>query len=400
MTWEAWLGVAAFLVLFTLWSFLPSRFLRRTRGTAAETQANVPPAPPPAPPARASWNWAGAGVELRLLRNPAFGHGADPRTVPRYFYTVRLGGDGEARLPVYWDPRPVASDPLVREVYRVRVAGRSLEAGNLHLLGEEVRAAVGRLVAAGGLPRFWLVNGTSAVPVYRAGEVYVAPTDGPRLWGTDLAQLRARYAHYVASCNGGECGPVTVALLSPQDLDVHLPEAILVGPALWIPVFATEGQMVAFGPGTTTWSAPQEPAGILPLWELVACELTASGRLTMPAALWAMELSETCCRGLLKAGEPTGLMLRFTRFTGQGVSRTALPVHRWRHLYFASCQEGACLHIAPDSETLRESLSAHLTETGLVRGVQDVALEEGNGPELGDGVRTGVPRLSLVASNA
>lgn len=400
MTWDAWLGVTAFLVLFTLWSFLPSRFLRRTRGSVAEAQASVPPSAPSTLPVQARSSSAGAGVELRLMRNPAFGHGGD-RSVPRYFYQVRLpGAQGEARLPVYWDPRPGAPDPLMREAYRVRVAGRTLEAGNLHMLGEKVRAALGGLIAAGGLPCFWLVNGTSVVPVYRDGKAYVAPTDGPRLWATDLAQLRARYAHYVASCNGGECGPVTVALLSPQDLDVHPPQAILVGPALWIPVFATGGELVAFGPGTTHWSVPQEPAGILHLWELVARELTASGRLAMPTALWVTELSEACCSGLLEASEPTEVVLRFTRFTGQGVSRRALLVRRWRHLYFAGCQADACLHIAPDSESLRESLSAHLTEAGLVRGVQDVAVEEGNRSGLGDGVRTGVLKLGLAAPNA
>ncbi len=372
MTWEAGLAVAAVGVLLGLWVFLPGRFPRRQKGSAFEAHHLTPPSVLPS----IRTPWAAVRVELSLIRNPSFGHGAG-QGVPRYFYLVRANGTTlEARLPVFWDPRPASQDPLMREAYRVRVAGRLLEASNLHVLTERVRDLLDGLLAAGDLPQFWLVNGASAIPVYRHGGAYKALTDGPRLWGWDLAELRARYVRYLASRNSGECGPVAVVLFSPADLDVHPPEAVLVGPGLWIPAFTTGERLVAFGPGEATWSVPEGPVGVLHLWELVSRELTASGRLPVPPALWVRELSEACCSGLLQASEPTGLVLRFTRFTEERVGRVLLPVRRLGHLYFASCQEGGCLHVAPDPVTLRESLSAHLTETGMVAGREDVVVEE------------------------
>ncbi|MDR7563918.1 MAG: hypothetical protein QN134_10270, partial [Armatimonadota bacterium] len=354
MTWEAWLGVAAFVVLFGLWSLLPSRFLKRNRpgGVEAGPVASAPQASPSATPtARSPARWAAAAVELRLLRNPVFGHGAD-HTVPRYFYLVRLNGDSEARLPVYWDPRPDSDDPLVREAYRVRVAGRTLEAGNLHVLGEQLRDALGSLLATGRPPRFWLVNGTSASPVYREGSLYVAPTDGPRLWGKDLPELVGRYAHYLASCNGGRCDPVTVALFSPADLDVHWPELVWTGPGVWVPVFGVDGRLTAFGPRDRTWSVPAGPGAVLELWERVGYDLVACGLLRHPAALWGSEVSESTRAALLASSEPTGLALRFVHFHPSGAGRVTLPIRRLADRVFASCRELSCLHVAPDPGTL------------------------------------------------
>ncbi|MCS7173723.1 MAG: hypothetical protein N0A24_10225 [Armatimonadetes bacterium] len=339
-------------------------------------------------------------MEVRLLRNPAFGRGADP-TVPRYFYMVRLSGEGEARLPVYWAPRPDLRDPLLREAYRVQVAGRTLEAGNLQVLGEQVRMALGALLVAGRLSRFWLVNGTSAIPVYREGKAHVALTDGPKLWGNDLAQLRARYVHYLASCNGGRCDPVTVALFSPADLDLHPPEAVLVGPGLWIPVFAHDGCLTAFGPADRCWSVPSGPAALLALWEQAAGDLAARGLLPHPGALWAAELSARARGTLLAASEPTGLALRFVGFRSSGAGRVTLPVRRLERWVFASCEEDSCLHVAPDPATLRTHLSEHLVQEGVVTGAHEVVLEldAGGGTSRGS-VLARSPALDLASSKA
>lgn len=402
MTWEAYLAVAAFLVLFTLWSFLPSRFLKRTESLRVPARPAAAPAPIPPAPAPMGGGTRGtlAAVDLRLVRNPAFVHGADPRAVPRYFYTVRLGGEGQARLPVYWDPRPQSRDPLVREAYRVRVAGTTLEAGNLHVLGEQVRVAVGALLAGGGPPRFWLLNGSSAIPVYCNGSSYVALTDGPRLWGTDLAQLRERYAHYLAACNGGRCGPVTVALLSPEDLDVHRPEAVFVGPGLWVPAFAGDGKLTAVGPKDRSWSAPAEAEGLLDLWGTVAGDLVTQGLLPGLAALWVCDLSGPCRTALRDSSEPTGLVLRFVSFSGTGTGRVTLPVLRLGRWVFATCQEFHCLHVAEDLATLREGLSAHLQQAGVVPGADDVVLEEDRFRSLADSpTATRDLRLGLALSN-
>lgn len=397
MTWEAWLGVAAFVILFSLWSLLPSRFLKRT--TTSENQTRTVPSTPLQPaaaPARVRPSQA-AAVELGLVRNPAFGHGAD-RSLPRYFYVVH-NGDSEARLPVYWEPRPTSRDPLVREVYRVRVAGRTLEAGNLQVLGAQLRDALGSLLATGRPPRFWLVNGTSAVPVYREGEAYVALTDGPRLWGKDLGELVARYAHYLASCNGGQCAPVTAALFSPADLDVHWPELVWAGPGVWIPVFAVDGGLAAFGPRDRTWLVPAGPGAVLDLWERVGNDLVARGLLQHPAALWGSDVSESTRSALLASSQPTGLVLRFVRFHPSGAARVALPVLRLGSRVFATCGELSCLHVAADPATLREYLSAHLAQAGAVAGLQDVALDE-DGTSSRQTADAGGLRLGLASSHA
>jgi hypothetical protein len=313
------------------------------------------------------------------VRNPSFHHASGEET-PRYFYLVRLPGmASEARLPVYWNPRPASRDVLVREAYRVRVAGQTLEAGNLHVLGDLVRSALAGLGAPGQPPRFWLLHRSSAVPVYWQGGTYEALTDGPRVWGRDLQELRDRYAYYLASCNGGRGGPVTVALLSFADLDVHGPEAVLEGPGVWAPVFPEDGTLVAFGPGQTTWSAPHSPAGVLSLWEAASRQLALCGKLADPASLWLAEVSEGCHGALMQASTPTGLALRFVRLDGAGAGRVCLPVRQLGHLVFASCPERGCLHVAPDPGTLREGVARHVAEAWAVAGPPELALEESAG---------------------
>ncbi len=407
MTLEAWLGLAAFVVLFAAWSLLPSRFLQRRRGegaaraspTAEVVQALTPPPGAAAVPAAASLSPNGLAqrgqefpriparfsrwpnpVEVRLVRNPSFHPGSGEET-PRYFYLVRLPGmASEARLPVYWNPRPASPDVLVREAYRVRVAGQTLEAGNLHVLGDLVRSTLAGLGAPGQPPRFWLLHRSSAVPVYWQGGTYEALTDGPRLWGRDLQELRDRYAYYLASCNGGPGGPVTVALLSFADLDVHGPEAVLEGPGVWAPVFPEDGTLVAFGPGQTTWSAPHSPAGVLSLWEAASRQLALCGKLADPASLWLAEVSEACHGALMQASTPTGLALRLVRLDGAGADRVRLAVRRVGHLVFASCPQRSCLHVAPDLGTLREGVARHLAEAWAVAGPPELAVEESPGP--------------------
>ncbi len=379
MTWGAWAAIAALVLVVALWVFLGRGSARHRKGVGAEAQRPVAhlttlPAPHVQGP------WAPTRVELCLVRNPSFRHGVE-QTEPRYFYRVRVNGTLlEARLPVFWDPRPASLDPLMREAYRVRVAGQLVEAGNLYMLTERVRARLHRLLVSGQPPQFWLVNGIRAIPVYRHGGAYKAVTDGRSLWAWDLAALRSQYAEYLASRNSGRCGPVAVKRFSLADLDVHAPAAVLVGPELWIPAFAAGERLMAFGPAEATWSVPQGPAGVLHLWEVVARELASSGRLPAPSALWLTELSDACRGGLLQASEGTGLVLRFTRFTAQGARRVSLPVRRLRHLYFAGCGEDVCLHVAPDLATLRDSVFRHLAELGTVGGIGELAAEAEAGP--------------------
>jgi len=275
------------------------------------------------------------------VRNPSFHHASGEET-PRYFYLVRLPGmASEARLPVYWNPRPASRDVLVREAYRVRVAGQTLEAGNLHVLRDLVRSALAGLGAPGQPPRFWLLHRSSAVPVYWQGGTYEALTDGPRVWGRDLQELRDRYAYYLASCNGGRGGPVTVALLSFADLDVHGPEAVLEGPGVWAPVFPEDGTLVAFGPGQTTWSAPHSPAGVLSLWEAASRQLALCGKLADPASLWLAEVSEGCHGALIRPAHPRGLPFGSSGWTEPGQAGCACPSGSWATWCSPAAQSGA-----------------------------------------------------------
>lgn len=370
--------MVAFLALFVAWSLLPSRLLGRRRSGEA-TPSNPPPSvqPVPAPVPRPALRGSGV-VELRLVRNPHFHHAAGEK-IPRYFYPVWLNGsEAEARLPVYWNPRPRSADPLVREQYRVCVAGRTLEAGNLHLLGELVRTAALQLVPSGRPPQLWLVCGPRWAPVYRTGADYEAITDGPRLRAPDLLQLRTHYAHYIACCNGVAHPEVRVALLQPEDLGVREPEAVLVSPNLWIPAFDRAGQWQALGPAGITWSAPAGAGAVVSLWRVVAQAVVGRGLLRHPADLRLSELSQRCSSDLQGCSEPTGLTLGYVRFA-PAPGRVVQPVRRIRDVYVANCSVDGCVHLAFDPAVLRAAVACHLVASGAIPDADAVVLRESAG---------------------
>jgi len=365
MSFEAWLAIAAFGVLMTLWLVLPSRFIHRTRNAAERSPKETParnlqeirdqeetiPGPPRDLALNGAAPWAGI-VEVRLARNPSFSlH--DPAGQPRYYFLVRpegIPGAEEARIPVYWRPHPTPGDLLLREVYEAEVAGRWVRAGNLQALQSLLVQAVRELFGI-RLPAFWLVPPKGRwIPVSAdAGALVATIPAGPRIVDRSLGGLTEKFRHYLALTNGASVDRLTVAKLSPLDLRLHLPVAVFEGQGVWIPVFHLGSHLSAEDSLEQVWKCEGDLGALLPLWRQVCEELHQKGRLPRADALAILGLSGHAWEALQPTLRPTEYALTGRQSAPFGEGEKALPVWRWEEVYLCRGEtEGACLYASFD----------------------------------------------------
>jgi len=365
MSFEAWLAIAAFGVLMTLWLVLPSRFIYRTRNAAEGSPKETPArnfqeirdqeetisGPPRDLALNGAAPWAGI-VEVRLARNPSFSlH--DPAGEPRYYLLVRpegIPGVEEARIPVYWRPHPTPGDLLLREVYEAEVAGRWVRAGNLQALQSLLAQAVRELLRI-RLPAFCLVPPKGQwIPVFvDAGALVATIPAGPRIADRSLGGLREKFRHYLALTNGASVDRLTVAKLSPLDLRLHLPVAAFEGQGVWIPVFHLGSHLSAEDSLEQVWKCEGDLGALLPLWCQVCEELHRKGRLPRADALAIAGLSGHAWEVLHRSLRPTEFALTSGQSAPFGEGKKALPVWRWEEVYLCrDGTEGTCLYASFD----------------------------------------------------
>src|SRR2546423_1092574 len=136
--------------------------------------------------------------------------------------------------------------PVLKEVHSCEVAGRTLEAANVHALGAKVEGVLAQLAPGGALPvcYFRAPAMDYELPVYEERGDFVSPViGGPNLRGDDLAGIRRHICRYLVNAGYvAEANEVTVGVLRPSDLRQVPPAAIFrsVGESdLWMP--AVEG---------------------------------------------------------------------------------------------------------------------------------------------------------------
>lgn len=155
-----------------------------------------------------------------------------------------LGGAEVARIPVSVRPNP-NPHPILKEIYSCEVAGRQIEAANVHALRARVAAQLDSLAPARTLPLVWFGVPRAAyeLPCYEDGGEIVCPIlGGSKLRAPDLGGMRALVCrHLVGTGYVEDEDEVTVGVLQPRDLRRVPPAAIFRcedDPGMWIPAAA------------------------------------------------------------------------------------------------------------------------------------------------------------------
>ena len=250
-------------------------------------------------------------VELELERNPGavVELGAhNPPEVPLFLLRVGIeGGFGGTRagLPVYRRENP-SRHPVLKEIYSCEVAGKVLEAANIHALREKARRQIEVIAPGGSLPLcfFRAPRFDYSLPVYERGRHLVCPVlAGPRIRADSLAELRGPLVRHMRTAGYLLADEEPEALvLRPSDLRQVPPAAVirsLEDPELWLASVegtSAEGPVVGLltepaeltGTGRRRRAAsagdPVPPSGpdVTALLRYVGHEMTLAGSLAEP----------------------------------------------------------------------------------------------------------------------
>lgn len=341
-------------------------------------------------------------VHVGLERNPGavVELGAEnPPDVP--VYVLRVGIDsafGRARagLPVYRHENP-SRHPILKEIYRCEVAGKTLEAANVYALRDKVQGQLEVIAPARSLPLcyFRAARFDYSLPVYEEGSRLVCPVlTGPKIKARDLSGLREPLIRWLRSAGylrGAEEPELLV--VRPSDLRLVPPAAMirsLEDPGLWMPT--VEGASEA-GPvvgllihpaelraeeprrrAAPSSDAPPSAPDVTGLLRFIGHEMAVRGRLLDPWALYACdvrpeiwarteELTDETPRRLachLDGGETLEVPIRHT---AAGESVAALR------------DRGIAVFYAGDADTLAASVARYLVELGFLRHAGDMRIE-------------------------
>jgi hypothetical protein len=342
-------------------------------------------------------------VQVELERNPdaVIELGAEnPPDVPLYVLRVGIAsgfGRTRAGLPVYRGTNP-APHPVLKEIYHCEVAGKRLEAANIHALREKVRAQLEVIAPAHSLPLcyFRAPRYDYSLPVYEQGSKLVCPVlAGPRLRAASLGELRdpvVRHLHtsgYLADAEDPE-----VLVVRPSDLRLVPPACVirsLDDPGLWIPTVegtSAEGPVVGLlahpaelsaAPLQRRAPAPDPPPSapdVTGLLRYLGTEMARRGTLLDPWALHATAVRPEIWSRTEELTDPTSRMLRAHLEGGE-----VLEAHI-RHAAAGESVaalrdrvEGICVFLGGDDDALAKAIGRFLVATGFLRDPSDLRAE-------------------------
>src|SRR5918995_798446 len=257
-------------------------------------------------------------VHVGLERNPGavVELGAEnPPDVPIYVLRVEIGsgfGGSRAGLPVFRHENP-SPHPILKEIYRCEVAGKVLEAANVHALRDKVRRQLEVIAPTRSLPLcyFRAARFDYSLPVYEQGSRLVCPVlTGPKIKAHDLAGLREPLVRWLRSAGYlMEDEQPEVLVVRPSDIRLVAPAAVircLDDSSVWLPTVegaSEEGPVVGLlsnpaelrvherrrrGPAAT--DAPPSAPDVTGLLRYIGHEMAVRGRLRNPWALYACEV--------------------------------------------------------------------------------------------------------------
>ena len=341
-------------------------------------------------------------VHVGLERNPGavVELGAEnPPDVPLYVLRVGIsGGFGgtHAGLPVHRRENP-SDHPILKEIYRCEVAGKTLEAANVYALRNKVQRQLEVIAPARSLPLcyFRAPRFDYSLPVYEEGSRLVCPVlTGPKIKAGDLAGLRdplirwLRSAGYLAGAEEPE-----IQVVRPSDVRLVPPAAVircLDEPGLWLPAVegaSEEGPVVGLlshpaelraeerrrrAPQAT--DAPPSAPDVSGLLRYIGHEMSVRGRLLNPWALYAAEVRPEIWARTEELTDPTSRRLSCHLKGGESLE---VPI---RHTAAGEMVAGLrdreiAVFLAGDADALASSVARYLIELGFLGHESEMRVE-------------------------
>ena len=327
-------------------------------------------------------------------------------------YGFRLGvragfGGGEtARIPVQSRINE-SPHPILKEVHWCEVAGRTLEAANVHALREKVAALLDGIAPARVLPLayFRVPEMDYELPVYEEDGEIVAPIiAGPKLKARDLGGIRRHVCRYLVS-SGYVATPeqVSVGVLRPRDLRLVDPACVfrsLSDPDVWVPSVegvSAEGPVVGVlenaariadperrraGGGPMAQDAAPAAIDVVSLLRFLRAEMERSTRMEMDTdALYASEVRPEIWTVAELRTEPAGFTL-VAYLSDDDTTRLELNVRRTGAGDVCVAVEHAAINVvlAPDADTLARAVGRHLNAAGFLRFPEEVEIHAAGPP--------------------
>jgi hypothetical protein len=334
-----------------------------------------------------------APVPIDLERSPGGG------------YAFRLGvragiaGQDTARIPISVRMNP-APHPILKEVHSCEVAGRTLEAANVHALRAKAGRLLEQLAPGHKLPLcfFRAPAMDYELPVYEEHGEYVSPIiGGPNLKARDLAGIRRHVCRYLLNAGYvSRAEEVTVGVLRPSDLSAVPPAAVfrsLDEPEMWLPSVegnSPDGPVVGVmeqavrlrsaerrraGAGPAAGASPPAAPDVIELLRFLRTELARSGGLADPASLYATEVRPEIWRQAERHTEDTGTRLQAYLSDEEGTA-LELAVRRtgFGEVATALSDEGITVLLAADVTALAAVAGRYLEATGFLRFATEVEI--------------------------
>jgi hypothetical protein len=317
-----------------------------------------------------------------------------------------FGGQDTARIPVSRRPN-TSPHPVLKEVHSCEVAGRTLEAANIHALQAKVASVLAQLAPGGALPvcYFRAPAMDYELPVYEERGEFVSPViGGPNLKGEDLAAMRRHICRYLVNAGYvAEADEVTAGVLRPSDLRQVPPAAIFrsLGEGdLWMPAVegtspdgpvvgvvgqptrlrARERRLPVPGPRTTE-SAPAAP-DVVELLRYLRTELLRGRQSAEAAGLYACEVREEIWRAAERTTEDTGRRL-VAYLSDEDSTTLELPVRRtgFGEVCIALHDRGGInVLLAPDEDGLAAVVGRYLAAEEFLRFATEVEVHAAEAP--------------------
>jgi hypothetical protein len=350
--------------------------------------------------------WAGRVIAERGEHEPVPIH---LERVSEHDYAFRLGvragfGGGEtARIPVsrHINPSP---HPILKEIHRCEVAGRTLEAANVYALRAKAARALETIAPGRTLPLCYFRAPAMdyELPVFEQGGWLNSPVlGGPRLRAHDLAGIRSQVCRYLESAGYvSHSDEVTVGVVRPRDLRRVSPAAVLRSqsdPELWIPTVegtSPDGPVIGVvghapqlrrrgrrrkdaGP-TVEDTAPAAP-DVIALIRYLQAELGRAGDIA--AGVYATEVRPEIWAAAEARTDDAGDRL-VAHLTDEEATRLELVVRRTGAGDVAAALEarGINVFLAPDGDALATQVGHHLAGAEFLRFTTEVEIHHAGAP--------------------
>jgi hypothetical protein len=341
-------------------------------------------------------------VPISFERNPgvAVELGARNRPdVPIFLLRVGLRGGFEgatqAGIPAYRRDNP-APHPILKEIYHCEVAGKVLEAANIHALRAKAQRQLEVIAPARSLPLgyFRAPRYDYSLPIYEEGSHLVCPVlAGPRIKADGLAELREPALRHLRAAGYLDAGEeAELLVVRPSDLRLVTPAALIRSiddETVWLPAVegsSSEGPVVGllghpaelvFEPRQRRSAAPQPPPSapdVVALLRLVGQSMLRAGRIASPWALHACEVRPEIWARTEELTDPTARILSAHL---EGGARIEVPTRRTAagESVGAIRDESIVVFLAGDDDALAGVIGRYLVAAGFLRDAGDLRPE-------------------------